>query len=60
MATSTVAPAAAAEATINLGDRANAVALFTYPNDGHADQTLEQTIEHYLNASLSREALVGS
>lgn len=60
MATRTVAPAAAAEATIKLGDRANAVALFAYPNDGHADQTLEQTIEHYLNASLSREALIGS
>ena len=56
MATSSVAPAAAAEATINLGNRATATALFTYPNDGHENQTLQQTIELYLNSSLSREA----
>jgi hypothetical protein len=43
--------------TIDLRDRNNAVKLFSYPNAGHDDQSLEQTIEHYFGDSLTREGL---
>ena len=45
------------DAFIELGDRPTALRLFSYPNAGHADQTPEQTIEHYFNDSLRREEL---
>lgn len=32
-----------------------ATAMFAYPNAGHQDQTLAQTIEHYLSDSMQRE-----
>jgi hypothetical protein len=48
-----------ADAFIDLGNRATALLLFSYPNAGHEDQTPEQTIEHYFNDSLRREELVG-
>ena len=44
-----------AKTTIPLGPRSVAETLFTYPNDGHEDQTLEQTITHYITDSLQRE-----
>lgn len=40
---------------IEIGPRAEAERLFCYPNDGHDDQTLEQTIAHYIDDSLRRE-----
>jgi hypothetical protein len=46
-----------ADAIIKLGNRATAILLFSYPNAGHEDQTLEETIEHYFNDSLRREEL---
>jgi hypothetical protein len=42
---------------IDFSSAAIATALFSYPNTGHENQTLEETIEHYLNDSLSREGL---
>jgi hypothetical protein len=42
---------------INLRDKATAERLFTYPNDGHENETLEDTIHHYFSDSLSREGL---
>lgn len=42
-------------AVIKLGSRAAATAMFAYPNAGHPDQTLGQTIEHYFNDSMQRE-----
>lgn len=45
------------KATIELGSELQTKALFTYPNDGHADQTLQETVEHYLHDSLQREGL---
>jgi hypothetical protein len=40
---------------IELGDEATTTRLFTFPNDGHADQSLRQTTEHYINDSMRRE-----
>jgi hypothetical protein len=48
-----------ADAYIDLGNRATALLLFSYPNTGHEDQTPEQTIEHYFNDSLRREEIAG-
>ncbi|WP_338846237.1 hypothetical protein V8J88_21080 [Massilia sp. W12] len=48
-----------AKTTITIGSRAQAETLFTYPNDGHEAQSLEETIKHYVSDSLDREA-VGS
>jgi hypothetical protein len=31
--------------------------LFTYPNEGHTSQSLQETIEHYFNDSIRREGL---
>jgi hypothetical protein len=45
------------KAVIELGNQPMAVRLFTYPNDGHADQSLQETIEHYFNDSVRREGL---
>jgi hypothetical protein len=45
------------EAFIELGNRATTLLLFSYPNAGHEDQTLQETIEHYFNDSLRREEL---
>ncbi len=38
--------------TLKIGTRAEAEALFTYPNDGHETESLEDTIAHYLSDSL--------
>ena len=43
--------------TIDLRCRNNAIQLFSYPNAGHDDQSLEQTIEHYFGDGLTREGL---
>lgn len=48
-----------AKTEIKIGSRAEAEILFTYPNDGHESQSLEETIQHYVSDSLAREA-VGS
>ena len=42
---------------INLRDKVTAERLFSYPNEGHENDTLEQTIDHYFRDSLSREGL---
>jgi hypothetical protein len=42
---------------IELGDQAMTIRLFTYPNEGHAGQSLQETIEHYFNDSIRREGL---
>jgi hypothetical protein len=42
---------------IELGDEATTTRLFTFPNDGHADQSLQEIIEHYINASMRREGV---
>lgn len=34
------------KAVIEFGSQATTIRLFTYPNDGHADQTLQETVEH--------------
>ncbi len=46
-----------ADAVIELGTRSNAERLFSYPNEGHERQSLEETIEHYLTDSLQREGI---
>jgi hypothetical protein len=40
---------------ITLGSQATVTSLFAYPNTGHAQQTLAQTIELYLTNSMQRE-----
>ncbi|QND52092.1 hypothetical protein HB779_09370 [Phyllobacterium sp. 628] len=42
---------------INLRNKAIAERLFAYPNEGHENDTLEETIHHYFSDSLSREGL---
>jgi hypothetical protein len=44
-------------ATIRLGTLADAKSLFTYPNDGHEQQTLAETVRHWMAASISREGI---
>jgi hypothetical protein len=46
-----------ADVFVEFGDGATTRLLFSYPNLGHEDQTLEETIEHYFNDSLRREEL---
>lgn len=46
-----------ARTEIKIGSRAKAEILFTYPNDGHEAQSLEETIQHYVSDSLAREAV---
>ncbi len=46
-----------AKAEIQIGSRAEAEILFTYPNDDHETQSLEDTIKHYVSDSLAREAV---
>ena len=45
----------ASVSTIKLGSENITKILFSYPNDGHEADSLETTIKHYLNDSLSRE-----
>jgi hypothetical protein len=42
-------------ADINLGSQARVTALFSYPNTGHSDQTLEQTVALWIKSSLNRD-----
>jgi hypothetical protein len=44
-------------ADIDLGAKAQVTALYSYPNAGHEDQSLEQTISIWLNSSLKRDGL---
>lgn len=46
-----------AKTEIRIGSRAEAEILFTYPNDGHEAQSLDQTIQHYVSDSLARETV---
>ncbi len=45
------------KAVIEIGNQPTTELLFTYPNDGHADQSLQETVEHYFNDSIRREGL---
>jgi hypothetical protein len=42
---------------ITIGTKAQATALFSYPNDGHEDLTLQETVLHWLTDSLKREGV---
>jgi hypothetical protein len=45
------------KALIELGSESLTKELFTYPNDGHANQSLSDTIKLYLGDSIRREGL---
>jgi len=45
--------------SIKLGTQEFAEILFTYPNDGHEADSLEDTIKHYVLDSLRREGIGG-
>lgn len=42
--------------SIQTGKRREAEALFSYPNEGHEQDSLEATVAHYMRDSLQREA----
>ncbi|KAL3487988.1 hypothetical protein BJX62DRAFT_240467 [Aspergillus germanicus] len=42
---------------LELDDEATTTRLFRFPNDGHANKSLQETIEHYINASMRREGV---
>ncbi len=42
--------------SIRIGTIQEAIALFSYPNDGHEEDSLEDTVLHYVRDSLQREA----
>ena len=46
-----------AKAAIRIGSRAETETLFTYPNEGHESQSLDETIRHYVSDILAREAV---
>ncbi len=47
-------------ADIDLGSKERVTALFSYPNAGHADQTLEQTVALWITSSLKRDGFPNS
>lgn len=45
------------DSEIDIGDVTLVKRLFSYPNIGHESQTLQETVQHFLDDSIEREAL---